>query len=271
MLGFDGAHGGRKGKAVVLFGLLLVILLTGYSSTLAKAIPRQWESSQAERSYTEGLDRYKAKDYSGAIPLLQRALELEPEFDDAESYLGWSLYRIGRYPEATLHFRQVILRQPGRAEAYDGLGWSRFQVNRYNLALAAFRQALALDPRHRDARVGYAFSLFELARYVEALPQLERLIQEGEGTAPSRSLPDVEKVRARLAWALFYLGDYRRAREQFLKGLEAQPDWAGLHNGLAWTFLRLGDRPQALASFRRALELQPDFADALDGLTQAGR
>lgn len=266
MLGSDKK---QLGRAAVLLSLQVAILLISCTGTLAQSFSRLRQSSQAERSYTDGIERYTAKDYSAAIPLLQRALELEPGFDDAESYLGWSLYHIGRYPEATLHFRQVIARQPGWVGAYDGLGWARFQVNRYILALEAFRQALALEPRHRDARVGYAFSLFELARYAEALPQLDRLIREGEGSAPSRPLPDVEEVRARLAWTLFYLGDYQRARGQFLKGLAVRPEWAGLHNGLAWTYLRLGDRLQAFASFRRALELQPDFADARDGLTQA--
>ena len=264
-----GVKGKWLGQVAVLLGLQLVLLLVSCTGTLAQSLARPRERSQAVRSYADGLERYRAKEYSAAIPLFRRALELEPDFDEAETRLAWSLHQSGQYLDATLHFRQVLVRQPGWPELHDGLGWSRFQVNRYNLALEAFRQALALDPRHRGARVGLAYSLFELGRYAEALPQLERLTGEGEGSASHGLLPDVEEVRARLAWTRFYLGDYTRAREQFLRGLAARPEWAGLHNGLGWTHLRLGDRGQAATSFRRALALRPSFADARDGLDQA--
>lgn len=265
-----GVNGKWLGQAAVLLGLQLVLLLVSCTDSLAQWLAPPRERSQAGRSYAAGLERYGAKDYPAAASLFRRALEHEPSFDDAEARLAWSLYESGQYLDAILHFRQVLVRQPGWAELYDGLGWSRFQVNRYNLALEAFRQALALAPRHRRARVGFAFSLFDLARYAEALPQLERLAGEGEGSASQGVPPDIEEIRARLAWTHFYLGNYTRAREQFLKGLTAQPEWAGLHNGLGWTHLRLGDRVQAANSFRRALALRPGFTDARDGLAQTG-
>jgi Flp pilus assembly protein TadD len=79
---------------------------------------------------------------------------------------------------------------------------------------------------------------------------------------------DVEDVRTRYAWGLFYLGDYAKAREQFTKGIAARPEWSGLYNGLGWTYLRLGDKVQARRSFQRAVDLKPDLADAKEGLAQ---
>lgn len=259
---------GRCGA--VLLGLGLALVSTGSVIAQAQSTTRPQPSSQPRGSYQDGLDRFRAKDYRAAVPLFRRALELEPTSDDAEAFLAWSHYHLGEYTEATRHFRQALERQPKWEGLYDGLGWSRFQVKRYHLALDAFHQALAIDPRFRDAAVGIAFSLFELGRYAEALPHLERLTREGEGSGPPGAAADVEQVRSRYAWTLFYLGDYAKAREQFTKAILARPDWAGLYNGLGWTDLRLGAPARAQESFRRALQLQPDFADAKDGLGLTG-
>ena len=269
-----GLHGRSSGTWIrcgaILFSLGLGLLSLGSENAQAQSATKPQQNIQALRSYQDGLDRYKTKDYRGALPLFRRAIELDPTYDEAEAHLAWSYYHLGEYTEATRHFRQALVRQPKWEGLYDGLGWCRYQVKRYHLALDAFRQALAMDPHFRDAAVGFAFSLFELGRYAEALPHLERLTREGEGSGPLGSAADVEQVRSRFAWALFYLGDYVKAREQFTKTITARPDWAGLHNGLGWTDLRLGAPAKAQESFRRALQLQPDLADAKDGLGLSG-
>jgi tetratricopeptide (TPR) repeat protein len=253
---------------IATLSLSVALLLGGCGAMMAQLSTGLRQSYQTQQAYDAGFDRYKAGDYARAIPFFRRALELEPTFDDAEAYLAWSYYYIRNYSGATLHFRQALARQPKWEGLHDGLGWSRYHVGRYNLALESFREALALDPRYRDAAVGYAYSLFELGRYAEALPHLERLIREGEGYASQSPRKDAEDVRSRLAWTLFYLGQYEKARDQFLKSLAAWPDWYGLHNGLGWTYLRLGDRRRARASFQRALQLLPNYADAKEGLAQ---
>lgn len=256
---------------VILVGLPLGLLLAGCSGSLAQVAASVERNYQAQRSYEAGMAGYKAGDYQTAIPHFKRALELDPTFDDAEAYLAWSYYHEGDYVEATRHFRQALTRQPKWEGLHSGLGWSRYRMQRYHLALEAFRQALAIDPKYRDAAVGYAYTLFELGRYAEAVPHLEQLTREGERTTFRSALSDLDRVRSRYAWTLFYLGDYQRARAEFLKGVAARPDWAGLHNGLGWTYLRLGDRVHARESFRRALELQPRFPDAEEGLAMVAQ
>lgn len=245
-------------------------LLAGGCSAMAQLPARLQAGYQAQRSYEAGLERYTAKDYTEAIPRFQRALALEPTFDQAEAHLAWSFYNTAQYTEATRHFRLALARRPTWEGLYDGLGWSRYRVGRYHIALEAFQQALALDPGYRDADVGRAYSLFELGRYAEAAPHLERLTRDGERSPFQPPAPDLENVRSRYAWSLLYLGDFERARAQFAKGIAARPDWYGLYNGLGWTSLRLGDRSRARQSFQRALRLKPDLTDAQAGLKLAG-
>jgi tetratricopeptide (TPR) repeat protein len=247
-------------------GLALIVLLAGCSG-----LSQQWTQAwQAQRSYHDGLARYEAKDYRGAIPYFARALAHDPAFDDAGAHLAWSYYYVGDYPQATRHFRQALARQPRWEGLHTGLGWSRYRAGRYHVALEAFQAALALDPRYRDAAVGRVYALFELGRYAEALPQLEQLTREGAFYFPDGN-SDVEEVRSRYAWCLYYTGGYQQARDEFAKGLQARPKREGLHSGLGWTYLKLGDRAKARESFQRALQLDPDYADARAGLAEANR
>lgn len=257
----------RREFLVTILSLVLGLGLTGCASTWSK-VGQNWN---AQRSYGEGLNRYEQGDYARAIPLFQRALTLDRTFDDAASHLAWSYYHTGKYSDAARQFEQAIARQPRWEGLYDGLGWSQYQQGRYEVAVRQFQHALGLDRTYRDAGVGLAYSLFELRRYAEALPHLERLTREAGGSGMGSPTADLDGVRSRLAWTLFYLGEYAKAKEQFTKGLASRPDWYGLHNGLGWSYLKLGDKTRALASFRRALELKPDFGDAKEGLSLASR
>jgi len=83
------------------------------------------------------------------VPPFQRTLSLDPKYDDAEIYLGWSYVHLGRYLDATHHFRQVTERQPRWEGAWNGLAWSLCRAREY-------QRALRLDPDYADARAGLA-------------------------------------------------------------------------------------------------------------------
>jgi tetratricopeptide (TPR) repeat protein len=225
----------------------------------------------AQQSYEAGKAKYRVRDYAAAVPLFQRTLTHEPQYDDAEIYLAWSYYQLGQYPEAIHHFRQVALRQPRWEGAWNGVGWSQYRAGQYQLALDAFQQAVSLDAGYHDADVGLAYALFELGRYREALPRLQRLTRAGAYLYFPDPNSDVEEVRSRYAWCLYYTGGYQKARDAFAKGIQANPQWAGLHNGLGWSYLQLGDRAKARESFQRALRLDPAYANARAGLAEATR
>ena len=201
-------------------GLALILLLAGCSGLRSQ----QWtQARQAQRSYHDGLARYEAKDYRGAIPHFARALAHDPAFDDAEAHLAWSYYYVGDYPQATRHFRQALARQPRWEGLHTGLGWSRYRVGRYHLALEAFQAALALDPRYRDAAVGRAYALFELGRYAEALPHLAQLTREGAYIyfpAPTRMSRRCDPATRGASTT----GGYQQARDEFATGLAGPAD-----------------------------------------------
>ena len=251
--------------------MTLGVVVVGCAETRSEIATGFRDARIAQQNYDAGKGKYRAGDYAGAVPLFQRTLSLDPQYDDAEIYLGWSYYHLGKYPDATRHFRQVVARQPRWEGAWNGLGWSQYGARQYPLALEAFQEAVSLDPVYRDASVGLAYSLFELGRYREALPHLHRLTREAAYLYVPDPNSDVEEVRSRYAWCLYYTAAYAKARDEFAKGIQARPKWQGLHNGLGWTYLKMGDRAKARESFQRALRLDPEYGDARAGLAEANR
>ncbi len=247
---------------------LLGLLLTS-CAVMREASTTFQKASEAQRSYDQGLALSEANRHVEAIPHFRQALRLYPDFDEAEASLAWSLYHTGQYSEGARHFREGLKRQPQWEGLHDGLGWCLYRQGRYPAAAQAFRDAMKLDTGYRDAGVGLAYSLFESGRYAEALPLLERLTREGERGLFRSTSKDVEEVRSRLAWTLYYVGQYARAREEFRRGVAARPEWYGLYNGLGWASLRLGSRTEARQSFAQALRLKPDYTDAKAGLAQS--
>lgn len=75
------------GSLAAVLSLGLALSVGGCGNTMAE-LPSGLEAGYAaQRSYDDGLDRYKAGDYAGAIPLFQRALQLKPDFADARAGL----------------------------------------------------------------------------------------------------------------------------------------------------------------------------------------
>jgi len=163
-----------------------------------------------------------------------------------------------------------VARQPRWEGAWNGLGWSSTCAGQYQVALQAFQEAVSLDPAYRDVGVGLAYALFELGRYREALPHLHRLTREGAYLYFPEPNSDVEEVRSRYAWCLYYTGGISRPATNLPRGFRPIP------SGRASTVAGLdvseaGDRAKARESFQQALRLDPEYADARKGLAEANR
>ena len=69
---------------------------------------------------------------------------------------------------------------------------------------------------------------------------------------------------------LLAAGSYAKAREQFLKAIEKNPNWAAPHLGLGQTFFfeKKPNLTRAVQSFRRVVELSPSGLRATTGWVQ---
>ena len=126
------------------------------------------QQAEAEQAFQKAIDLTKGNfappqfglsailcqraEFSQAVTLLQRALDLEPGSATGKYYLGWAQYGLNRLIEAEQTLEQALLRNPNLAEAY--LLLTRVHVRQKNLpgALKDLETYLKINPRNEQAR-----------------------------------------------------------------------------------------------------------------------
>jgi tetratricopeptide (TPR) repeat protein len=84
--------------------------------------------------------------YEEARPLLERALAVDPNLDEAHGALGDVLLRQGEVEQGLAYLRTATERRPDLAEPHIGLGKALLQLKRYDEVIRAMQNAIRLHP-----------------------------------------------------------------------------------------------------------------------------
>jgi len=114
-----------------------------------------------------GLLCFRERKLDGAHQSLQRALQLNPQLDEAAVALAWVLHDMGRLPEATQWARAALDAKP-QAARHAQLGWLLLAQERFDEALIPLRAALTLEPDLAPVRAQLASALTHSGRATEA-------------------------------------------------------------------------------------------------------
>jgi tetratricopeptide (TPR) repeat protein len=110
--------------------------------------------------------------------LLQKALLLAPDFDDARLDLGSVLKQLDRLDEALATMADVVERSPNNAFARYMHASMLALCARHDEALAAYRHAIELRPFHPAAYVGMGHLLKTLGRTDEGIAAYRKAIEQ---------------------------------------------------------------------------------------------
>jgi adenylate cyclase len=184
--------------------------------------------------------------------LLERALELEPDYLDAMVALAWahrSSEGAARWDDdietATRHYEQyrllideVLAQDPGHAGANSTLAWEMFRIPDLPLAAKYAERALESEPTHFGALTTAGEVLTRLGRAEQAIPIL-RYAAERDPLNPYHF--------ENLAKAYMNAGQFELAEEALRVQLVLDPDnadWAGW--GIGRALLQQGKANEAL-------------------------
>jgi len=236
---------------------------------------RQAEIERVKRKRPENLDAYDLvlrampDVYPGiperarkALPLLESALGLEPDYALAHGFASWCheilFVRGGAHEEdrlgAVRHAHAAIEngRDDAVALALGGFSLGMVAHDR-EAARRAFDAALALSP---SCSMAYAFGSVVAAIGGDA----DRGIEWGEHAL---RLSPIDPMRFGACLAITYghvqRGENEAAAEAASKCFQANPNWSFAHMLLATTHARLGRLDAAREAARRVLELEPAF------------
>ncbi|WP_175414763.1 tetratricopeptide repeat protein [Nibricoccus aquaticus] len=257
-----------SGPALATALLLLLGTLTWHQSHQYRDVFALYETTLARNpdSWVAHLNLGVALDDTGqpaeALPHLQRALELKPDFPETLNSLGSALNRLNRPAEAKPLLEKALLLQPRFASAHNNLGIALIGLQQTDTALASFQRALEIDPAFASARVNYAWALANSGRIPDALVQLAQA---------RRDQPAFADAHFKTGLILAMSGQIAEATPHLRRAVELQPDNPDMHFALAHALLQQNRLPEATAHFEETLSLAPNHPGALDALHQLHR
>jgi TolB-like protein/class 3 adenylate cyclase len=236
---------------------------------------RQAEIERVKRKRPDSLDAYDLvlralpdvypampEGAKRALPLLERALSMEPEYALAHGFASWAheiiFARGGGREENRLgtirHAHAAIAhgRDDAVALSLGGFGLGVIAHDRH-AARQAFEAALALSP---SCALTYMFGSVVMAYAGDP----DRATEWGERALRLSPFDPMSYVpRLSITLGHFQRGEYEAAAETAQKVFQANPYWSLAHLVLAATHAKLGRLDAAKSAAARVLELQPGF------------
>jgi len=245
----------------MLAALLLAALgiLTWRQSTMYRDISTLYETTLARNPSCWLAHNNLAKVLANAgrvaeaVPHLEQALRLRPDFAEAENNLGDDLRQLNRPQEAIPHLERALQLQPGFAEAHNNLGVALMMTGRPADGIAEFSQALKLRSQYAAARFNLGLAKANAGRTAEAIADFAEAVRL-----------DPAYADAELNWGigLTLSGRFPAAIAHFERALQLEPDSADAHNCYGRALAGADRLDEAIAQYEEALRLAPEFADA---------
>lgn len=196
-----------------------------------------------------------------ALPHLQRAFELKPDFPETLNSLGNGLNLLGRSPEALPLLEQAIRIEPRFAKAHNTLGVSLMAVGRTDEGLAAFKRAVEFQPTLTPAQVNLGWAFANAGKLPEAVAQFEQV---------RRDHPDLADNEFKWGLALANHNRVADALPHFVRAVELQPEDPETRFVLSGALLETGRRREAREQLEEVLRLNPHHAKAAQILDLLG-
>lgn len=156
-----------------------------------------------------------AKNYTGVVEVLTRALEKMPDTTDLLYDRAMAAEKVGRLDLLESDLRRVIKLKPDFAHAYNALGYTLAdRTPRIKEAIELLEIAIKLEPEDPFIQDSMGWALFRAARYAEAVELLRRA---------HAAKPDPE-IAAHFGEALWMKGDKEEARRIWQGSLQSNPE-----------------------------------------------
>ena len=196
----------------------------------------------AEDLFDAGTAALKSGNARGAVLLLKRATELQPNHPQGWNDLGLAYLQAHRFADAAAAFQKQEQLTPSDDRTHDYLGVALEELHRDNDAAEAFHQQIELQPLDPVAHAQLGSILLRQERYSDAVPELEKA---------AILSPHNAELQIMLGRAYLAVGDNDKALVSFRKATQLSPSPA-IRNEAAY----------ALAQQGADLDLAQQYADA---------
>ncbi|HET7697622.1 MAG TPA: protein kinase [Vicinamibacterales bacterium] len=216
-------------------------------------------SIEAYRQYADGINFHERGLSDQAIPLLEKAIAIDPTFAMAHAKLAVVNGNLNVLDKRDAHAQRALelsARLTTRERYYIEGYYYGTRPETIGRSIEAYRQLLKLHPEHHAARHNLAAHFFDLERYREGIEQSEELLRRGSSTPTTHQ---------NLALMLIETGNVARARQIAEDFVRRYPDSALGQQMLGVTLAADGQLDDARRAYERALALSPTLVPAMLG------
>jgi tetratricopeptide (TPR) repeat protein len=252
---------------------------------LAEAL--RLDADHAESHTLQGFVLGQQGNLAAALPHLQRATALRPEWPEARYNLGAALWYSGAREKAIAELRESVRLDPGSAGGHAFLGMALRDTGDLAGARASLQRAMALAPAMAAAYIDLAVIFLRAGHLEQGLGQLEAGLNV---PAPAPPPPDWDAAIAALRQAVassptrpeshqaqnllgLMLGRKGAPGDDVLAAFRAairiRPDYAEAHNNLGLVLIQSGKDEEGIAALREAVRLAPAYAEGRTNLGAA--
>ena len=202
------SHAYRTLMIVALFGGLFMSVSAQSDET----------TQQAVELFNQGQDAHQKGDYEAAIKFYEKAIELIPEFPEAEMQRGTALLALKRLDEAERSFRRAVELREGWTLAMTNLGSLLVDRGKLDEAEKLLTAAIAAD----EGNVSALTALADLKLKTKADEPSLRAILSKLSNLAAKVRPTVPMLTAKAAVEI-RLRDFNAAKASVAKALAADP------------------------------------------------
>lgn len=187
-----------------------------------------------------------------AVEPLRAAVRLRPALPGPWANLANALLATGQLQEAKSAYAAAIARSAKDGDLYVGLGRTDATLGDLDSALRAWQQALQLKPDNPAAHTSLAIALSRLGRSNEALEHFQ---------AAARLSQESFDANFNLGNALLQADRWTEAVAAYRIAERVRPDVSDLHVNCGGALAQLGRWDEAIAEYEAAARLEPGNAE----------
>ena len=114
--------------------------------------------------------------YLEAIKILNKAIELNPNYAEAYNNRGNAYSYLKQYTKSMQNFNKAIELDPGYVWAYNNRGNAYSNLKQYRKAIQDYDKAIELDPNYAEAYLNRGMIYFYLKQYAKSMQDFNKVI-----------------------------------------------------------------------------------------------
>lgn len=151
-----------------------------------------------------------------AIVAYDKAIELDPAYQDAYYARGLARFELGELTAAIADFDRAIALNPKDADAFNRRGRTRKAMGDYAAAIADYDEAIRLDTDLAQAFNNRANAYYHQRLYDQAIKDYDEAI---------RLRPNYAFAHNNRGLSLFRMGEYARAIDDYSEAIRIYPEY----------------------------------------------